>query len=185
MYLRAKILKIIIYAIPKTRYTAWLIRRLIQHAYNVNHQTMIFLASTDNLSLMNKAILYVRENEIADNVKIIHIYEEESEMLNNFIQNVKFMDKVYPKMKIDFVGVKGVFSPETIDEISKIYNVPKNLIFISCPSSKFPTKVDALGGVRIITTSERSDEWVTPQPSLPTLAVLADSPDQKGYQSIP
>lgn len=153
MYLRAKLLKLLIHQIPKRSWTAWVLRSLIHYAHEMNHQTFIFLATSDNIALMNKAVLYVRDNEITDNLKVVHIYEDETpENLERMVSHVKTLDSIYPKMKIDFVGVKGKFEPETVNTISSIFNVPKNLIFISCPSSEFPTKVDELGGVRIITT---------------------------------
>jgi hypothetical protein len=45
---------------------------------------------------------------------------------------------------------QGPFSPETIEIISKEYNVPKNYMFIGAPSHKFKYQLEELGGVRII-----------------------------------
>ena len=101
---------------------------------------LFFFSSTGDLAHLNKAILYVRDNEQTQILKIVHVYEDESKIPLNIEENVKILDKCYPKMRIDFVGVKGTFSPDIIDYVSKTLNVPKNLMFIACPGKGFSTQ---------------------------------------------
>eukprot|EP01116_Phalansterium_solitarium_P009215 TRINITY_DN2327_c0_g1_i1.p1 TRINITY_DN2327_c0_g1~~TRINITY_DN2327_c0_g1_i1.p1 ORF type:complete len:427 (+),score=134.33 TRINITY_DN2327_c0_g1_i1:3-1283(+) len=152
MYWRARFMKLIIFMIPK--YWRCCVPSLVAYTHSINHQSYIFYTSDDNIVLLNKAILYVRDNEITNNVKIIHIYREHSDLLARIAHNCTVLDQIYPKMRIDFVGIKGEFNPATLDRISDVFNVPKNLMFISCPSAKFEQKVDQLGGVRIITSDQ-------------------------------
>ena len=48
-----------------------------------------------------------------------------------------------------------MFGPQIVDELSRYLQIPKNRMLIACPSSDFAYKLDALGGVRIITHSYR------------------------------
>jgi len=155
MMFRVKVLKVFIYMLPNRRWMKFLALPLVNLAQRINNIQYVFLTSSADIALLNKAVLYVRNNELTDNLKIVHVYENESEMLNKLVQNVKVLDQIYPKMRLDFVGIKGKFSVEMIDTISQTLQVPKNLIFISCPSSKFGINVEQLGGVRIITTSSQ------------------------------
>jgi hypothetical protein len=97
-------------------------------------------------------VLYVRDNEQTQILKIVHVYEDETKIPRDIEENVKILDECYPKMRIDFVGVKGAFTPEIINYVSKTLAVPKNLMFIACPGRGFPHNIATLGGVRVITT---------------------------------
>jgi len=65
---------------------------------------MLFFTRTDDPSVLNKAILYVRENELTHCLKICHVYENENEIPSMLEPNVNFLDKQYPKMCIDLVS---------------------------------------------------------------------------------
>ena len=60
------------------------------------------------------------------------------------------IDRLYPKLRIDFVAIKGTFTPEMIETISEEMKIPKNNMFIGTPGDKFPHRVESLGGVRLI-----------------------------------
>jgi len=160
MFLRIRIIKFIIYAVhgvlsPRfgdTPFYHRILEKLRRAADNINKQAFVFFSSTGDLAHLNKAILYVRDNEQTQILKIVHVYEDESKIPVNIEENVKILDKCYPKMRIDFVGVKGSFTPEIIDYVSKTLAVPKNLMFIACPGKGFPHNIATLGGVRVITT---------------------------------
>jgi len=57
---------------------------------------------------------------------------------------------VYPEIEIEFVTVRGTFSPELIERLSRDWRIPKNYMFIGSPSDRFPYRVSELGGVRLI-----------------------------------
>ena len=50
----------------------------------------------------------------------------------------------------NYILVRGKFNPETIEQLSKEYHVPKNYMFIGAPSDRFPYRLSELGGVRLI-----------------------------------
>eukprot|EP01027_Heterolobosea_sp_BB2_P001938 GEZU01002898.1.p1 GENE.GEZU01002898.1~~GEZU01002898.1.p1 ORF type:complete len:687 (+),score=186.79 GEZU01002898.1:773-2833(+) len=159
--LRITIIKIVIYFVySKLKswklhdkpFTKKLMRFLQNQARKINAQSMIFLAKDDNISLLNKAILYIRNNEQTDWIQFVHVYEDESKIPERLVENVALLDRIYPKIRMDFVGIKGEFGPEMVDHISYVLGVPKNLIFISCPSERFQHNLADLGGLRIITT---------------------------------
>eukprot|EP01102_Stenamoeba_stenopodia_P003007 TRINITY_DN1293_c0_g5_i1.p1 TRINITY_DN1293_c0_g5~~TRINITY_DN1293_c0_g5_i1.p1 ORF type:complete len:763 (+),score=176.39 TRINITY_DN1293_c0_g5_i1:252-2540(+) len=160
MFLRIRIIKFIIYAVHgmlsdrfgDTPFYHRILERLRRTSDEINKQAFVFFSSTGDLAHLNKAVLYVRENEQTQILKIVHVYEDESKIPSDIEENVKILDRCFPKMRIDFVGVKGSFSPEIVDYVSYTLAVPKNLMFIACPGRGFPHDVATLGGVRVITT---------------------------------
>jgi len=120
-------------------------------AKKIKSQSMAFFTKTDQLAQMNKAIQYVLENEITDNLKMVHVYESQDTIPTALQRNVAMLDETYPKITIDLVLIQGVFSPQLVDSFSDRMHIPKNLIFITCPSSKLMYKIYEFGGVRVIT----------------------------------
>ena len=57
---------------------------------------------------------------------------------------------IYPKFVVDFIVLKGHFSPQLIEELSLKWNIPKNFMLIGSPGDRFPYEVSQLGGVRLI-----------------------------------
>eukprot|EP00455_Lapot_gusevi_P011346 TRINITY_DN1521_c0_g1_i4.p1 TRINITY_DN1521_c0_g1~~TRINITY_DN1521_c0_g1_i4.p1 ORF type:complete len:707 (+),score=215.07 TRINITY_DN1521_c0_g1_i4:132-2252(+) len=118
---------------------------------SINSQSIAFFTKSANLSVLNKAILYVRQNEDCSCIRIVHCYEQESDIPANFHEHVALIDEIYPKIKIDLVLVKGKFCPALVSRLSQELDIPRNLMFIACPTAGFTWKVSALGGVRLIT----------------------------------
>ena len=61
-----------------------------------------------NLFVMNKAMLYIRENEQTSHVAMVHVHPDESNeaVMDAFKRNVVLLNKMYPKFVIDMVGVR-------------------------------------------------------------------------------
>jgi len=120
-------------------------------AKKIKSQSMAFFTKTDQLAQMNKAILYVLDNEITDNLKMVHVYESQDTIPAALQRNVAMLDETYPKITIDLVLIQGIFNPQLVDSFSERMRIPKNLIFITCPSNKLMYKINEFGGVRVIT----------------------------------
>ena len=69
---------------------------------------------------------------------------------SNLSEDLKFLDRAYPAIDIEFVVVEGVFSPELIQSLSEEWNIPTNLMFIGSPGDHFLYGISELGGVRLI-----------------------------------
>ncbi|RHY22996.1 hypothetical protein DYB32_009335 [Aphanomyces invadans] len=128
----------------------------------------VFFAKHADLPLLNKAILYARSNEQTSHLVVVHVSAanrpavdapvddglESTLDIQTFSENVALLDRIYPKLKIDFVHVainSGSFGPAAIEWVSTKYGIPKNMMFVKQPSAAFPHSIAALGGVRIIT----------------------------------
>ena len=136
----------------------------------INRQEMVFFAKDDNLETLNKAVLYVRDNELTNCFRIVHVYESEGScsilglfcrLLTQFCrldripprleEYIDLLDRMYPKLKIDLTLVKGKFTPALVSELAQRLDVPKNFMYLTCPSDRFPHKISEFGGVRVIT----------------------------------
>ena len=118
---------------------------------DISSQAVAFFVKSGNISVLNKAILYVRQNEDCAHIRIIHVYEEEAKIPKKLYRNVAVLDETYPKVKIDLILCKGKFGPDIITYLSQQLRIPKNLMFITCPKEDFTHKLESLGGVRLIT----------------------------------
>eukprot|EP00808_Paulinella_micropora_P016885 g64774.t1 len=128
------------------------IRRSIQ---NMNRPFMFFTKEGD-LCVLNKAVLYIRENEDCTNITFVHVYEDRDRIPKNLNQHVHLLGRMYPKQKIDLALVQGKFGPAILRDLSTHFNTPLNCFFIGCPAGKLKYNVGKLGGVRIITHERKS-----------------------------
>lgn len=116
----------------------------------LSRQPFVYFTKGDNIATLNKVIIYVKENEITQTLKIVAVLKEEQQLSETFIRDFEALDRAYPDIKIEFIEVKGVFGPELIDKLSREWRIPKNFMFIGSPGDHFPHAVQDLGGVRLI-----------------------------------
>lgn len=113
-------------------------------------QQFVYFTKGDDISVLNKVMIYVSQNEITRRLKIVTIVNEEQELPEQFMTDFEVLDRAYPDIKIEFIQIKGVFGPQLIEKLSKEWNIPQNFMFISSPSDRFSHRVEDLGGVRLI-----------------------------------
>ncbi|MBU4143113.1 APC family permease [Patescibacteria group bacterium] len=116
----------------------------------INSQAIIFFTRGDGAANLNRAMLYVRNNETTNRVLLVHVYEDKKKIPDRLRQDIAFLNEVYPEIKMELVLRPGTFSPEMVDQLSQELNVPKNYMFIGHPGQKFPHNIADLGGVRLI-----------------------------------
>ena len=155
MFMRIQILKGVLFisrAIVQKAQDAnmWVSQRVMDKIEEINSQTVIFFTRGDNAANLNKAALYVMANEHTKLLKVVHVYQDEDEIPSNLTDDLAQIDRLYSKLQIDFLAVKGVFGPEFIERLSRKLGVPKNYMFIGCPGDRFPHNIAELGGVRLI-----------------------------------
>ncbi len=116
----------------------------------INSQEFVFFTKGKSIANMNKAMLYIRDNEHTKRVKIVKVLKPGEKPSEELIRNIKILDEEYPEIDIEFVPIEGEFGPELIRELSKKWNIPINFMFIGSPDEKFPYRLEELGGVRLI-----------------------------------
>jgi len=120
-----------------------------------NQSSCVYFSKTANLCRLNKALRYVRSNENANHIRIVHLYESEEDIPRHLIQYTQLLDAMYPMIKVDAVFVRASFGAPAIDFLSKEWNVPPNLMFMTCPASQEHGKrIEDLRGVRVIMSHE-------------------------------
>jgi amino acid transporter len=116
----------------------------------IQSQQMVFFTRGDNVANLNRAMIYVRRNEHTNRIKVVTVVENENEVPKKLREEMKFLDSAYPDIKIEFLAVKGEFGPKLIQELSRKWKIPVNLMFIGSPGTKFIYGLAELGGVRLI-----------------------------------
>jgi amino acid transporter len=155
MFLRVQILKLVL-AISRAivarmrRASQILNQRIVARIDAINSMEVIYFTKGDNLPALNRAALYVLQNELTNRMKVVHCYEREEDVAPRLAEHLKLIDRIYPKLRVDLVLVKGRFGPELIERLSRRMGIPKNYMFIGTPGDRFPHNIAELGGVRLI-----------------------------------
>ena len=116
----------------------------------INSQEIVFFTRGADLSNLNLAMIYVRQNEHTNRVKIVTVVRDPSEVASSVATDVEFLDRAYPEIHIEFVIHQGTFGPDVVKELSKKWSIPPNFMFIGSPQSDFAFSLAELGGVRLI-----------------------------------
>ena len=116
----------------------------------INSQQVVFFTRGDNLSGLNNAMLYVRQNEHTNRLKVVTVVKDAAEVPPRLKTDLEFLDEVYPEIDIEFVVLEGTFGPELIGELSRQWKIPTNLMFIGSPHGHLMYGLAELGGVRLI-----------------------------------
>jgi len=123
------------------------IRRRIDQ---INSQQVVFFTRGDHISNLNRAVLYVRRNEHSNRIRVVTVVRDQSEVPQKIKDDLKFLDRTYPDLEIEFLVLEGKFGPELIEELSQKWNIPTNFMFIGSPGDHFLYGLAELGGVRLI-----------------------------------
>jgi amino acid transporter len=124
--------------------------RLLRGIRRIQGFHVIYFTKGDNLASLNRVARYVIENEQSSRLKVVHIYEKEEDIPVALSGHLNTIDRLYPRLRIDLVLIRGKFSPELIERVSQRLKVPKNYMFIGTPGDQFPHNISELGGVRLV-----------------------------------
>jgi len=155
MFLRLEILKLVLVVSRAlverlTAASSWVHALVVGEIERVNERPIVYFTKGDNLVTLNRAALYVLDNEQTTLLKVVHVYEDEGAIPPGLPEQLRVVDHLYPQLRIDFVAVRGHFGPELVEALSRRLGVPKNYMFIGTPGDKFPHRIEDLGGVRVI-----------------------------------
>ena len=124
---------------------------LTREMKRLNKQAFVFFTKGDDIATLNKVIIYVKENEITQKLKIVTVLKKRTILFNEtFVRDFEALDRAYPDIKIEYIQVPGKFGPEIIDKLSREWDIPQNFMFIGSPGDHFPHRLSDLGGVRLI-----------------------------------
>jgi len=116
----------------------------------INSQQVVFFTRGDNLANLNNAMLYVKQNEHTNRIKVVIVVKNKNEVPTKLEKDLNFLNEAYSTIKIEFVVLTGKFGPDLIRELSVKWNIPINLMFIGSPGTHFIYGLGELGGVRLI-----------------------------------
>jgi len=133
-----------------SRWTSLVRFYLTKYNRFLSRQEFVYFTKGDDISILNKVMIYVQENEITTRLKIVTVLNAHQELPFEFMRDFKALDKAYPDIDIDYIQIKGTFGPELILQLSKKWDIPANFMFISSPGSSFPHQLADMHGVRLI-----------------------------------
>ncbi len=116
----------------------------------LSEQEFVYFTKGDDISVLNKVMIYVEENEITKKMKIVTVVPKSGVTSKEFLSDLDVLDRAYPDIKIEYLEIVGEFGPPLIEKLSKEWEIPVNFMFISSPGDTFSHRVSDLGGVRLI-----------------------------------
>jgi len=155
MFLRVDLLRLFLFVMRAIveragRIMGNLRSRVLDRIQEINSKAVVYFTRGDDPAILNRAALYVLQNEETNRMKVVHVYEDAKDIPERLAGQLKTIDHLYPQLRIDFVAVQGKFGPELIERLSRRLGVPKNQMFIGTPGDRFPHRIEDLGGVRVI-----------------------------------
>ena len=131
---------------PMTSFASWVRKKIDE----INSQQIVFFTRGDNISNLNNALLYVRQNEHTNRLKVVTVTSPEHSPPEGIKKDLEFLDRTYPEIDVEYVEIEGHFGPQLIQELSDKWHIPKNLMFIGSPGGRLKYGLAELGGVRLI-----------------------------------
>ncbi|MDE3269965.1 MAG: APC family permease [Pseudomonadota bacterium] len=125
-------------------------RRVQRWIERLRSTGLIFFTKGDDVASLNRAILYVQENEVAKRITVVHVLDGTAEPPPRLASDLRLLDEIYPDIEITLVVRKGKFGPGIIAELSEEFGIPTNYMFLGTPGDRFPHSLSDLGGVRFI-----------------------------------
>lgn len=101
----------------------------------INDRVVVYFTRGDDIAMLNRAALYVMENEQTKHLKVVHVYNEATGIAPRLSQHLHVIDRLYPQLRIDLVTVKGSFGPELIEMLARRLRVPKNYMSSARPAT--------------------------------------------------
>lgn len=136
-----------------TKFARWvnqIDRKLHSALEKFRDQQVVFFTRGDHIENLNRVMQYIETNEHTNRVKIVNVYRNKSDIPEELPGQIHFLDEAYPEIDMEFVAIQGQFGPDLIEELSKQWDIPTNLMFIGSPSGKLEHRLETLGGVRLI-----------------------------------
>ncbi|MCB0795885.1 MAG: APC family permease [Flavobacteriales bacterium] len=124
--------------------------RLSRTIRQLKAQEFVFFTKGDDISVLNQVMIYVTENEITRDLKVVTVLKKGATVPPDFLRDLEVLDRAYPELRIHFIQLHGTFGPELVAQLSREWKIPTNFMFIGSPGDHFPYKVAELGGVRLI-----------------------------------
>jgi amino acid transporter len=116
----------------------------------IHSQQFVFFTRGDNIASLNQVMLYVRQNENTRKMKIVTVADGHTVIPERLREDIQVLDRAYPDISIEFVVIKGQFTPDLVGKLSEEWDIPRNFMFIGSPGDHFPFRIADLGGVRLI-----------------------------------
>jgi amino acid transporter len=123
---------------------------IAKYIKKLSRQEFVYFTKGDDISILNKVMIYVQENEITTKLKIVTVLKEDQNILPAFLTDLKVLDRAYPDIDIEFVQLRGTFGPKLIQQLCEEWKIPTNFMFISSPGNRFSHHISELHGVRLI-----------------------------------
>jgi amino acid transporter len=152
MYFRIPLLKGVLILIDKVleSISQW---RLGVHAKieEIRSVRVVVFVGLGSLPRLVSAFNYIDRNEDCQHILIFRFFtHDDPEIELNIHKNLGVIRELFPHMTIEYHARKGLFSPASVETLSRELEVAKNMMFMGSLTHTQDFSLQDLGGVRVI-----------------------------------
>ncbi|KLO06622.1 hypothetical protein SCHPADRAFT_923138 [Schizopora paradoxa] len=100
---------------------------------SLRQQPVCVLAKCDEIHHLFRMVMYVKKNEQASCLKLVHLYENVEDIPSEIEANAKLLDEAFPEITVDLVFVQAPFTPPVVAALAHKLDIPRSLMFMSSP----------------------------------------------------
>lgn len=127
---------------------------LANQAHGIQSKKVIYFVKDESIETIRAACHYILANEQRRSLHLIHFYPFSPEDVPAHLAPcIEILHGEFSQLSISFTPLHGKFSPEALVQLEEDYLVPRNFMFVGCPSGRARWSYDQMAGLRIITAN--------------------------------
>jgi hypothetical protein len=83
----------------------WVRVTILRRIQEINSLAVVYFSKGDAADVLNRAALYVLQNEQTNHLKVVYVYDRESDIPASLAEQLSMIDRLYPRLRVDFIAV--------------------------------------------------------------------------------
>ncbi|KAK4054986.1 hypothetical protein OIO90_003327 [Microbotryomycetes sp. JL221] len=150
---RSKVLEIVYWITEQSQWMRskkQLQRKLAHWVKQTRTSVIVLFVDGDEIHRLHDMLVYVRENEETDLVKVVHCYPAIETIPSELEANCKLLDEALPSITVDLILLQAEFSPRIVDAYTHKLGIDASKCFIGSLSPQSRYNLSEFAGVRVI-----------------------------------
>ena len=129
----------------------WIREGIQRFVTTINSRSVVHFTRGENVEALNRAALYVMENEQTNCLIVVHVYQREEDIPANLPEHSLLLRPPLPEVAHRLHRRERTASaPRSSAPCRENWRSPCTAMSIGTPGDEFPHRIEELGGVRLI-----------------------------------
>ncbi|KAK4050620.1 hypothetical protein OIV83_003346 [Microbotryomycetes sp. JL201] len=123
IYKRSKLFQILFWAVEQSSWTASCKTfkiRIARWIKKTRTGPIVLFVESDEIHRLHDMLVYVKQNEETDLVKVVHCFKAPDEIPSELEANCKILDEALPSITLDLVFIQAEFSPSVVHALGPV-----------------------------------------------------------------